>query len=150
MNYCSKYFSERYLIKFLVLCCLLSCLGLIRLNIWELQFIHFCILYTVLFISASLLETIDLSLLTKIIPNNNNQNVNKFLNPSLSIILTITGGRFMGSILVSIFGLFGLENIQNITFIVLLVLFVIAFLLVMNFYNYLRVKAISRIMKKNF
>lgn len=137
------------MIKIILACCILCCCGLIR-SLWLISLSQFLIFYSILFISASMLESIDSSLLAKILPNNNsNNNFNKFVNPGLTIILTTTTGRFMGSLLVSIFGMYGFESIQNITFIFLIVLYAVAYVFVISFYDDLRVKAICRIIKKN-
>jgi hypothetical protein len=139
------------MIKILTLCSLISCCGLIRLSINGIHLSQFLTFYSVLFISASLLESVDSNLLIKIMPNHNNKTSQKLLNPALALKLTSTAGRATGSLLVTIYGMYeGIESIQNYSFISFLILYLVVYVLVIVFYNDLRVKAISRIIKKNF
>jgi hypothetical protein len=98
-------------------------------------------------VCSNILESVDSTLLTKINPINSSNN--RF-NPGLMIILTTTCGRFVGCFMISIFGVFGYEYIQTASFTFLFIFNFIIYILVAYKYEDLRVKAISRIIKKNY
>jgi len=151
LNYFYKYSSERYMIKILTICSLISCFAMIRFSIHGIHITQFLFFYSVLFISASLLESVDSNLLIKIMPYHNNKTSHKLLNPALALKLKTSAGRATGSLLVTIFGIYGgIESIQNYTFLSFSILYLVVYVLVLVFYNDLKVKAISRIIKKNY
>src|SRR5690349_2075388 len=107
VNYISKYTQERVLLKILIILSTVCCVLLIPLNfLYEIHFAQFFILFAILFICSNILESVDSSLLAKIMPPNSSRDLSHFFNPGLAIIVTTTGGRFVGSLLVSVFGIF--------------------------------------------
>ena len=147
ISHISKFTHERLLLKILLSICLVSSL----LLIYNLHYFQFFIMFAILFICSNIIESVDSSLFAKIMPSNPGGSLNKFLNPGLMIILTTTGGRFFGSLIISIFGyLFGFEYIQISIFIFLSGFYLIIVIVVVRNYDHLRVKAISRIIKKKY
>jgi hypothetical protein len=119
INNISKYLHERFLILSLIFISLISCFFLIPITLFydEIHFTQFFFFFSILFISSNILESVDSSLLAKIIPFQTGGNINKYMNPGLTIILTTTGGRFFGSLLITIFGFyFGYDHIQCVLF----------------------------------
>ncbi len=143
----SKFTQERLLLKTLISICLFSSL----LLSYDLHYFQFFLMFAILFISSNIIESVDSSLFAKIMPSNPGGSLNKFLNPGLMIILTTTGGRFFGSLIISIFGyLFGFEFIQLSVFVFLSIFYLIIVIVVIRNYDHLRVKAISRIIRKKY
>ena len=69
----------------------------------------------------------------------------------MTIIISTSGGRFVGSVLVTFFGWFGLESIENIMYGFYGLFYLIIIICFYMKYDDLRVKAISRlIQKKNY
>jgi hypothetical protein len=153
INNISKYLHERFLILSLLIICFISCLFLIPISFFydEIHFTQFFLFFSILFISSNILESVGSSLLAKIIPFQNGGNINKYMNPGLTIILTTTGGRFFGSLLITIFGFyFGYDHIQFVLFSFLLFFNILLCTLIWTNIKELRVKAISRIIKKTY
>jgi hypothetical protein len=152
VNNISKYTHERFLILILIAISSISCFFLIPLNFiyGEIHFTQFFFFFAILFISSNILESVNSSLLAKIMPFQTEGKINKFLNPGLTIILTTTGGRFFGSLLITIFGFFGYDYIQTLVFSFLLFFHLFLFILILKNIKELRVKAISRIIKKSY
>lgn len=102
--------------------------------------------YSVLFVSCNILESLDSVLLAKIFPANLNIGI---CNSGFTIIMGTTGGRFIGSIIISFIGKFVEKN--NI-FDFIISFYLICFLIISYFvyinYSDLRVKAIARIIQK--
>jgi len=65
-----------------------------------------------------------------------------------TIIVCTSGGRFVGSVLITFFGVFGLYNMENVMY----GFYGVFYILIIIFYNMkyedLRVKAISRLIQK--
>jgi hypothetical protein len=133
------------LIKYILLVSSISCIFLMSF-MWDIYFFQFTFFYTVLFICANILEYIGSALLAKIVPSNINIGS---INSGLIIIVATTLGRFVGSCLITILGLsFGIEYLQNITFIFFLIFYCVLFYFTIRNFKDLRVKAISKILKK--
>lgn len=150
VNNISKSTQERYLIKVFHFVNIGCCFLLIRFDFFfHLQFPLFFILFSILFVSSNILESVDSALLTKIMPSNH-LGMHRIMNPGLMIILTTTVGRFFGCLIVSIFGVFGYDYIQSTIFFFMFMVHLVIQLMVTYFYSDLRVKAISRIIKKKY
>jgi hypothetical protein len=149
--YSKQLSKERLVIKYSMIACLISCLGLIQIHyLWKIQFIQFGIFFMILFILSNLLESIDSSLLAKIMTGNIPLGVWKLKtdNSGFIIILTTTIGRFVGASLVSIFGIVGFDYIENLTFIFFFISYGLMLIVVIVNYNQLKVKSILRIIVK--
>ncbi len=108
-----------------------------------MSFLQFGVFYSLLFIANSILESAASTLLAKIVPNNIG------MNTGMIIIITTTIGKFVGSCIVSIFGkYFGIDYLDNSIFLFFSILFATILLVVYIKFKDLRVKAISRIIKK--
>jgi len=106
----------------------------------------FIIFYTVLFVSCNILESVDSALLAKIFPANLNLGL---YNSGFTIIMATTGGKFIGSIIITIFGLFvGRELLFDFLISFYLLSFTLISYFVYKYYHDLRVKAIARIIHK--
>jgi hypothetical protein len=100
----------------------------------------------VLFICANLLESVGSSLLAKIVPKNLQVG---FMNTGLIIIISTTIGKFVGNCLVTIFSVFGYDQIGNAIYLFFFLFYANLYIVTVWKYRDLRVKAISRILKKN-
>jgi hypothetical protein len=106
----------------------------------------FILFYSILFVSCNILEILDSALLAKIFPANLNIGI---CNSGLIIILGTTGGRFIGSLNISLIGkLINVENIFDAIIYFYLICFNIIFYFVFKNYSDFRVKAIARIIQK--
>jgi hypothetical protein len=141
-----KHYQERQIIFTLLILCLVSCMLIIDLPFFNVTFIRFLIFYTVLFVSCNILESVDSALLAKIFPVNLHLGV---CNSGFTIILTTTGGKFIGSFLITILGWFILETIiyDYLIAFYLICYLTLCILVYLNFSD-LRVKAIARIIQK--
>jgi hypothetical protein len=90
------------------------------------------------------LESVDSALLAKIFPSN----LHLICNSGFTIILTTTGGKFIGSFFITILGWIFFENhVYNYIIIFYFLCYgVLCFLVYKNFSD-LRVKAIARIIQ---
>jgi MFS family permease len=140
-----QHYQERIIIRFLLLIASISCLFLLSF-FWYVSFAQFSIAFTVLFICANLLESVGSSLLARIVPPNLQVG---FMNTGLIIILATTVGKFVGNCLVTIFSVFGYSMIGNATYLFFFIFYASMYIATVVKYKDLRVKAISRILKKN-
>jgi len=137
---------QRKIIFILLIICCVSCLFLITTPFFSMSLARFVLFYTLLFVSCNILESVDSALLAMIFPSNLNLG---FCNSGFTIILTTTGGKAIGSFLITIIGLFlQLEIVYDCLITFYLVSYFCLCLLVYFNYSDLRVKAISRIMQK--
>jgi MFS family permease len=137
--------TERKIIFVLLILCFVSCLFIINLPV-DVSLVRFIISYTVLFVSCNILESVDSALLAQIFPSNLNLG---FCNSGFTIILTTTGGKFIGSFLITIIGWFLIEEVVYDCIISFYLLaYLVLCILVYNNYSDLRVKAIARIIQK--
>lgn len=141
-----KTHPERKIIAVLLSLCAISCLVLINTPFYDKNLIRFIIFYSILFISCNLLESVDSALLAKIFPANLHLGI---CNSGFTIIISQTGGRFLGSLLITVFGLFSNEEVvYDVLIIFYLALYAVLLLLIYRHYTELRVKAIARIIQK--
>jgi hypothetical protein len=124
-----------------------SSLFLIKM-FWVISIYQYMFFYTSLFICTNLLESVASSLTAKIFPTTDDSNTPSILNSGFVIIMAVTGGKFLGAFLVTVFGILGHENIQNITFWFYGILFGLLSFLTWRNYDSLRVKAIAKIKMK--
>ena len=147
VNNFSKTHPERKIIFVLLIACTVSCFLLLNIpGFMNITLIKFIIFYSVLFVSCNILESVDSVLLAKIFPANLHLG---FCNSGFTIIMSTTGGRFIGSIIITIFG----AMIRaDLVFDFLISFYFISFGLITFFvyrnYSDLRVKAIARIIQK--
>lgn len=138
-------YSERRLIFLSIVICMISSFLLINFTGLSVSLIRFIIFFSILFVACNILESLDSVLLAKMFPSNLNLGI---VNSGFMIILTTSGGRFLGSLLITVLGSF-VEI--NIVFDYLMIFYFICFLVVAFtiFLNYdnLRVKAINRILR---
>jgi MFS family permease len=139
-----QHYQERKIIRYLLLLAAVSCLFLIN-YFWVVGFPQFSVAFCILFICSNLLESVSSSLLAKIVPQNLQVG---FMNTGLIIIIATTIGKFVGNCLVTLFSGFGYENIGNATYLCFFMFYGLLFILLVWRYKDLRVKAISRILKK--
>ncbi len=139
--------NERYMLKITIFISIISSLLLIQYDsLYYISLIQFLASCCILYNSTCIVETADNYLVLKIMPNFFNK-----INPGLLILHISSFGRFIGCSLISIFGLvFHYEYIQNVTFIFIMLIFAILLIIVHYTYSNLRVKAISRIIKKKY
>ena len=142
----SKNYKERQLLIVLLLVSFFSCLLMWR-YLWEVTVLKYISLFTLLSLTTNILESVGSALVAKIFVGGEN---NKIINSGFVIVMAVTGGRWLGSNLVSVFGYFGLELIQDVTFLFFAVVFAVLCVLVYLNYDKLRVKAIARIKGSNF
>lgn len=147
INNVSKSYPERKLMLILLICCSISCFFLIDIPLFmNTTLLKFILFYSVLFVSCNILESVDSALLAKIFPANLNLGV---CNSGFTIIMSTTGGRFIGSIIITIIGLL---IRHDLVFDFLISFYLISFGLISYFvyrnYSDLRVKAIARIIQK--
>jgi hypothetical protein len=139
-------FTERQIIFTLLILSLVSSLFLINLPYVEVGIIRFMLSFTLLFVSCNLLESVDSALLAKMFPSNLNLGV---CNSGFTIILTTTGGKFIGSFLITFVGWFvNEEGVSDYIMFYYMILFLILNIMVYFNYSELRVKAIARIIQK--
>ncbi len=137
---------QRKIIFILLIVCCLSCLFLVSNPLFTVSFARFFLFYTLLFVSCNILESVDSALLAMIFPSNLNLG---FCNSGFTIILTTTGGKAIGSFLITIIGLFlHLDIVYDCLITFYLISYLCLCLLVYFNYSDLRVKAIARILQK--
>jgi MFS family permease len=142
-----KKYTERQIIFTLLVLCMCSCLLILNFPFEEVSLFRFMTFYTVLFVSCNILESVDSALLAKIFPSNLNLGV---CNSGFTIILSTTGGKFIGSFLITIIGWFVKEEaVYDLIIAFYLIIYVVLNLFVYRNYAELRVKAIARILQKN-
>lgn len=141
-----KQYQERQIIFTLLIACFVSCLLIINTPFLDVSIVRFIIFYTILFVSCNILESVDSALLAKIFPANLNLGI---FNSGFTIILTTTGGKFIGSFLITILGWFVFSDIvyDYLISFYLLSYLALCILVYLNFSD-LRVKAIARILQK--
>jgi len=127
--------------------CTISCFFLVNIpGFMNTTLLKFIIFYSLLFVACNILESVDSALLAKIFPANLNLGV---CNSGFTIIMATTGGRFIGSIIITIFGLFiGRELVFDFLISFYLLSFGLVSYFVYKNYSDLRVKAIARIIQK--
>ena len=91
----------------------------------------YMLFYTLLSITTNILESVGSALLAKII-----------------IVIAVTGGRWVGSNMVTLFGFYGIDQVQDLIFVFFAICFSVLIPTVYFNYEKLRVKAIARI-KRN-
>jgi MFS family permease len=138
--------SQRKIIFILLIICCVSCLCIINNPLFTVSLGRFIVFYTLLFVSCNILESVDSALLARIFPSNLNLG---FCNSGFTIILTTTGGKFIGSFLITVIGWFlNLEVVYDCLISFYLIAYLTLCLLVYWNYSELRVKAIARILQK--
>jgi len=138
--------SQRKIIFILLIICCVSCLCIINNPLFTVSLWRFIVFYTLLFVSCNILESVDSALLARIFPSNLNLG---FCNSGFTIILTTTGGKSIGSFLITIIGWFlELEVVYDCLISFYLIAYLTLCLLVYWNYSELRVKAIARILQK--
>lgn len=147
VNKLEKKYAERQIIFSLLIACLISCILIANIPYEEASLVRFMVFFTTLFVSCNILESVDSALLAKIFPANLNLG---FVNSGFTIILSTTGGKFIGSFLITIIGWFiSEEAVYDWIIGFYLILFAILNYLVYKYFGELRVKAIARILHKN-
>jgi len=116
-------------------------------HIWEISVLKYIAFYTVLSLTTNILESVGSALIAKIFIG---EEFSQIINSGFIIVIAVTGGRWLGSNLVTVFGYFDYEQIQEVTFSFFCVCFAILSLIVFFNYDKLRVKAIARIKKNTF
>ena len=114
---------------------------------WVISLSQYLLFYTLLFICTNILESVASSLTAKIFPTSEDCQ-HKILNSGFVIIMATSGGKFLGALLVTLFGLFGHDHVQNLTFWFYAICFFILSYVTWRNYDLLRVKAIARIKMK--
>ena len=142
----SKNYKERQLLIILLAISLLCCLLMIK-YIWQMTEIKYIILYTLLSLTTNLLESVGSTLIAKIFTGGD---TNKVINSGFIIVIAVTGGRWFGSNLVTLFGFYGYKEINVVTFLFFTICFFVLSISVYFNYDKLRVKAIARIKRNNF
>lgn len=137
-KWCLMYSERRLIFIMLIICFSMS----VILLIFQTEIIIFCLIYSLLLITSNILETFTSSLYAKII------SPNIFNTSGYIIILSTTGGRFIGSCLVTLFACFNQKYSFTISFGFYTMFFLLVLCVVYKHYQHLRVKAISRIIKK--
>ncbi len=130
-----------------MLSCTVSCLFLVNIpGFMNSTLPKFIVFYSILFVACNILESVDSALLAKIFPANLNMGI---YNSGFTIIMATTGGRFIGSIIITVFGLFiGRELVFDFLMTFYLFSFGTISYFVYKNYSDLRVKAIARIIQK--
>ncbi len=142
----SKNYKERQLLIILLIVSFTCCLFMLR-HIWEISVLKYIAFYTVLSLTTNILESVGSALIAKIFIG---EEFSQIINSGFIIVIAVTGGRWLGSNLVTVFGYFDYEQIQEVTFSFFCVCFAILSLIVFFNYDKLRVKAIARIKKNTF
>lgn len=147
INNLSVSYQERGILKHLILISLVSCILLIRFDfIYQIHYLQFLFFFGILFISSNLIDSVGSTLMSKIMPNSYGNNS----NPAFRMIVNTTFGRFTGCCLITIFGIFGYKWIQFSIFFFVSICYILIYFFAVLKYNDLRVKAISRIIKKKY
>ena len=148
IDHLSKKYKERQLLFILLVICMFSSIFLIKM-LWTISLYQYMLFYSILFITTNLLESVASSLTAKIFPSSDeNHSHNKILNSGFVIIMATSGGKFLGAVLVTLFGMFGHDHVQNLTFLFYSICFFILSYLTWINYDVLRVKAIVRLKMK--
>jgi hypothetical protein len=142
----SKNYKERQLLIILLILSFTCCLLMLR-HIWEISVLKYIVFYTVLSLTTNILESVGSALIAKIFIG---EEFSQIINSGFIIVIAVTGGRWLGSNLVTVFGYFDYDQIQEVTFSFFCVCFAILSLIVYFNYDKLRVKAIARIKKSTF
>ncbi len=139
-------YTERQIIFTLLILCLISSLLMINLPYMEVGVFRYMFFFTILFVSCNILESVDSALLAKIFPSNLNLGI---CNSGFTIILTTTGGKFIGSFLITFVGWFVWEEgVSDCIMFYYMICFLFVNILVYFNFSELRVKAIARILQK--
>jgi MFS family permease len=141
----AKKYSERKIILYLIIFSTISCALMIDLPSITVSLGRFIIFYTILFVSCNILESVDSALLAQIFPKTLNFGL---CNSGFTIILTITGGRLIGSLLITLFGGIFFSYVYDALIAFYLALFALLTVLIYYKYSDLRVKAIARIIQR--
>lgn len=138
--------AQRKVIFILLIICFVSCVFIINNPLFTVSLGRFIVFYTLLFVSCNILESVDSALMAQIFPSNLNLG---FCNSGFTIILTTTGGKSIGSFLITVIGWFlELDVVYDCLISFYLVSYLALCILVYLNYSELRVKAIARILQK--
>lgn len=141
----SKNYKDRQLLLILLIISFVCCLLMSR-YILEITAIKYIVFYTILYMMTNILESVGGALIAKIFTSVEN---NKVWNSGFIIVIAVTGGRWFGSNLVTLFGYLEYAYyVQDITFMFFAIFFFALSIVCYLNYEKLRVKAISRI-KRN-
>lgn len=147
INNLSKRYSERKILFILLLLCVLSSGMLINFYTYVVGLYRFMIFYMILFVCCNILESVDSVLMAKVFPSQLNIGI---VNSGFMIILTTSGGRFIGSLLITVFSqIMDEEHVYDCLMILYFSSFAILSLVVYNYYDKLRLTAILRIIQKH-
>ena len=110
--------------------------------VWENNAMKYMLFYTLLSITTNILESVGSALLAKIFTGGETNNI---FNSGFIIVIAVTGGRWVGSNMVTLFGFYGIDQVQDLIFVFFAICFSVLIPTVYFNYEKLRVKAIARI-----